>query len=155
MSRKKCVRKVWKLMDPVQLAIQGAAITPCHLLDKLRMVELSAIESFRTGRATVSDWRSVADLLNVAETMARGGVGPEALESCEQVQAALEEAHDRYKATGRMGLTGPGIQAVRDLFEWHDLQRNSISRGEYERWIQKTANFIRSAHPSHKRVLTS
>ena len=36
MSRKKCVRKVWGLVNPIQHAIDGASITPGHLLDRLR-----------------------------------------------------------------------------------------------------------------------
>ena len=145
MSRKKCVRKVWGLVNPIQHAIDGASITPDHLLDRLRLVELSAIESFTKGQATVEDWKSLADLLNVAETMSRGGVGPEVLEACERAQDGLSDAHDRFKITGRMGLSGPAIQAMRDLAEYHDLQRSSISRGEYERWIVKTRNQIRGA----------
>lgn len=92
MSRKKCVRKVWGLVNPIQHAIDRA-------------------------------------------------------------QAGLSDAHDRFKATGRMGLSGPAIQAMRDLAEYHDLQRQSISRGEYERWIRKTADRIRSAHPSLKKTV--
>lgn len=150
MSRKHCRRKHYELVNPITLAITGAAITPDNLLDKLRMVELSAIESFTHGLATKADWKALADMLNVAETMARGGVGPEAIESCERAQAGLAESRERYERTKRMGLSGPALQAMRDLHEYHDLQRQSVSRGEYERWIQKTRNRILSAHPSLK-----
>jgi hypothetical protein len=47
-------------------------------------------------------------------------------------------------------MSGPAIQAIRDLIEYHQLQRTSISRGEYERYIRKTADRIRSKHPSLK-----
>ena len=80
MTRKKCRRKVWALIDPIAHAIAGAAITDTASLDKLRMLELSAIEAFAKGRATPDDWRALADMLNVCETMARDGIGPEALE---------------------------------------------------------------------------
>lgn len=145
MSRKKCVRKVWGLVNPIAHVMDGIQVTPTHLLDKLRLVELSAIESFASGRATKEDWKALADLVNVAETMADGGVGPEVLEFCQRAQQGLSEAHDRFKVTGRMGLSGPAIQAMRDLAEYHDLQRSSISRGEYERWIVKTRNQIMGA----------
>lgn len=148
--KKHCRRKHWNLMNPITLAISGAAITPSDVLDKLRMVELSAIESFSRGMATKADWKALADMLNVCQTMAAGGVGPEALEACERAQDGLAEARQRYERTKRMGLSGPAIQAMRDLHEYHDLQRQSISRGEYERWIEKTRNRILSAHPSLK-----
>lgn len=153
MSRKQCRRKHYPLVNPIITAIEGAAISADNLLDRLRLVELSALDAFTTGRATVADWKSIADLLNVAETMARYGVGPEVLEACERVQDGLSEARERHERTGRMGLSGPAIQAVRDLIEYHDLQRTSISRGEYERLIQKTRDRIRSAHPDLKRTV--
>ena len=150
MSRKKCRRKVWGLVNPIAHVMDGIQVTPTHLLDKLRLVELSAIESFTSGRATKEDWKALADLVNVAETMADGGVGPEVLEFCQRAQQGLSEARERYERTNRMGLSGPAIQAMRDLHEYHDLQRTSIPRGEYERWIQKTRNRIISSHPSLK-----
>ena len=148
--KKHCRRKVWGLVNPIAHVMDGIQVTPTHLLDKLRLVELSAIESFTSGRATKEDWKALADLVNVAETMADGGVGPEVLEFCQRAQQGLSEARERYERTNRMGLSGPAIQAMRDLHEYHDLQRTSIPRGEYERFIQKTRNRILSAHPSLK-----
>lgn len=153
MSRKQCRRQHYKLVNPITMAISGAAITPADVLDKLRMVELSAIESFTHGRATKADWKALADMLNVCQTMATGGVGPEAIEVCDRAQEGLAESRERYERTKRMGLSGPAIQAMRDLAEYHQLQRTSVSRGEYERWIQKTRNRILSAHPSLKATI--
>ena len=150
MSRKKCRRKVWALIDPIAHAIAGAAITDTASLDKLRMLELSAIEAFAKGRATPDDWRALADMLNVCETMARDGIGPEALEPCTQAQEALGHAHARHKAGKPLLFTGLELNAVRDSFGYHDLQRSSISRSQYEQAIAKTANRIKSAHPSLK-----
>lgn len=42
------------------------------------------------------------------------------------------------------------VNALRDVYEFHDLQRCSVGRSTYERAIQDTANRIRSAHPSLK-----
>ena len=142
--RKKCKRKVWALVDPITHAIHGAAITTQTDLNKLRDREKAAIESFRTGKATKRDWQNLAEMLNLAETMANGGIGPEVLPTCGDVQTALIDAAKRYETTGRMGMTGPGLYAINELFEWHDLQRVSISRSEYERQIQTTINRIRS-----------
>jgi hypothetical protein len=145
MSRKRCVRKVYALVNPLAYALQGAAITPGPLLDKLRLRELSAIESLRTGMGEREDWTMLADMLNLCETMATEGIGREAMPSCEAAQQALERAYDRAKTTGRIGLDGPGLQALRELYEWHDAQRTSISRAQYERLIRLTWARIRSA----------
>ena len=96
------------------------------------------------GRGTVEDWRFCADILNISETMGVNGIGPEVLPYCQLAQQALFEAAKRYETTGKMGLSGLGIKAIKDVWEYHDLQRSSIARSEYERMIQKTANYIKS-----------
>lgn len=143
--RKRCIRKVYQPVNPIALAMSGAAITPAAILDKLRMKELSSIESFRTGTASREDWKACADMLNLCETMAKEGIGREAKAACETAQAALERAHDRHQATGKYGVDGPGLQALRDLYEWHDAQRQAIPRSQYERLITLTAERLRTA----------
>ncbi len=152
MSRKICRRRHYALMNPIGLAIAGATITPESDLDKLRLRELSAIESFAKGSATPNEFRDLCDMLNLAETMGLSGIGPEVLTVCEQVQAELLAAKERYEATGRMGLTGAGLRALRDLYAFHDLQRTAVDRSQYERAIKKTRDRIRSAHPSVKEL---
>ena len=148
--RKKCKRKVWPLLNPVTHAIEGAAITDTGKLNQLRMVELSAIEAFAKGRATPNDWRTIADMLNVSESLCQMGVGPEALESCEKAQEALGNAHARHSAGKPLLFTGPELQQVRDAYEYADLQRASVSRSDLERAVKRTADRIRSAHPDLK-----
>jgi hypothetical protein len=146
--RKHTRRKVYGLVNPIAHAISGAAITDTKSLDQLRIRELTAIEAFRTGAATKQEWMDMADMLNICETLARDGIGPEALEPCLRAQEALGAAHARYFGQqGSLTLTAEELQALRDGYEYHDLQRASIGRGRYEQAITKTANRIRSAHP--------
>ena len=143
--RKRTKRKVWALIDPTQYAIIGASITHREKLDKLRMLEYSALEAMTKGHGTVTDWRTLVDVLNLSEMMARNGIGKdEVMPICQKAQDALHQAAERYQSTMKMGLSGQGIQAVRDLIEYADLQQSSISRSEFERYIQKTINFIKS-----------
>lgn len=122
----------------------GAAITQREKLDKLRLLEYSALDAITKGSGTVQDWRTLVDVLNLSETMARGGIGVEVLPVCEKAQESLHKAAMRYQETMRMGLDGEGIKAIRDLIEYADLQQSSISRSEFERYIQKTKDYIRS-----------
>ena len=142
--RKRTKRKHWNLIDPITHAIVGAAITQREKLDKLRLLEYSALDAITKGSGTVQDWRTLVDVLNLSETMARGGIGVEVLPVCEKAQEALHKAAMRYQETMRMGLDGEGIKAIRDLIEYADLQQSSISRSEFERYIQKTKDYIRS-----------
>lgn len=151
--RKHTRRRVYELVNPISMAIAGCAITDTARLDKLRMLELQALEAFRTGKATRDDWRSLADMLNVAQVMAEQGIGPEVLAACEAAEEALQGAHARFTAGKSLGFDGPGLQAMRELFAFHDLQRSSVSRSAYEAAIKKTSNRILSSHPSLKVVL--
>jgi hypothetical protein len=143
--RKRTKRKVWGLIDPIAHAIIGAAITPRQTLDKLRLTEYAALESITKGNGTIQDWRTLVDVLNLSEQIARAGIGKdEVLPVCEKAQKALHEAAIRYQKTMRIGLDGVGIQAIRDLLEYADLQQGSITRAEFEKYVKKTRDYIRS-----------
>ena len=142
--RKQVKRKVWALLDPIKHSIEGACITDRDKLDKLRVMEYSALEAITKGRGTIHDWNTLTEVLNLSETMARAGVGPEVLPVCEKAQKALYDSALRFKKTGKFGLTGEGIQSVRELIQYADLQQSSISRSEFERYIQKTRDYIKS-----------
>jgi hypothetical protein len=144
--RKKTKRKIWSLVNPIDYAITGVAMIDRRDLDKLRLSELTALDAMIRGMGTVQDWRTLVDVLNLTEMMATNGIGHEALETCQKAQAALHESAIRYEQSKKMGLSGVGIQAIRDLLEYADLQQASIPRCEFEKMIQKTKNHIKSKH---------
>ena len=151
--KKRCKRKVWALVNPITHAIAGAAIITDDVIQGLRTRELSAIEAFRAGKAGLQEWSDLVALMNVAEHMAFNGVGPEAKPTLHEAHGHLIDAAKRYESTKRMGLTGPGLQCMREMYEWHDLQRKSISRAEYDRHIKATVNRIKSGAPEVTDVL--
>lgn len=151
--KKRCRRKVWSLVNPITHAMAGAAVSQKPELDRLRLLELSAIEAFATGHATREDWRALADMVNLTEIMAlEFGIGPDASQAAEEAQAALLRAYQRAKEGKSLGLDGPGLEALRQCFAWHDAQRSSVARSVYEQAIKRTAAKVRSASP-HVRVL--
>lgn len=99
--RKKTKRKVWALLDPIQHAVIGAAITPRPTLDKLRFLEYTALDAITKGMGTIQDWRTLVDVLNLSEVMAKNGIGPEVLPVCAKAQEALHKAALRYEETKR------------------------------------------------------
>ena len=70
--RKKTKRKVWNLIDPLTHAIVGASITQRDKLNQLRLLEYSALDAMTKGSGTIQDWRTLVDVLNLSEMMARG-----------------------------------------------------------------------------------
>ena len=144
--KKQCRRKIWAKINPIEHAITGAMVASEEKLNKLRMHELSAIESMVKGVGTVQDWTTLVHVLNVSETMGHNGIGTEVLPICALVQLEMEAAAKRYEATKKMGLSGSGIKYLKELCALHDLQRQSISCSEFERMIDKSNNNVRSNH---------
>jgi hypothetical protein len=131
-------KKIYARIDPIAHAIAGATITPEFALNKLRTIELSAMESFTKGAATVEDWGVLSAMLNVCETFASEGIGAEAMPSCEALQNELISASNRYKHGKGMGMSGLGLKAMRDTYEYADLQRSSVDRATFEKIITLT-----------------
>jgi hypothetical protein len=142
--RKRCKRKVWALLNPIDHVIDGLKVTPDEKLNQLHIRELSALEAMAHGKAGVQEWSDLTSVLNICQGMADSGIGPEALPHCQTLQAELKASAKRFDATGRMGMTATGLQAAREVIEYHDLQRRSISLAEYEGQILRTTNRIKS-----------
>ena len=145
--KKRCIRKHYKLLCPIKHAIDGACITADKLLDDLLLRELASLESMAKGQGGLQEWSDLNAVLGISETMARNGIGPEVLPFCAALQADLMVSARRFEATHKMGMTAKGIQAARDVIEYHTLQRKSIPRSEYEQMIAKTLKRIRSKAP--------
>jgi hypothetical protein len=142
--RKRCRRRVWSTeINPIAHAIAGACITDTESLNQLRKNELKSLEAMKSGEAGVQEWQILVDMMNIAEMMGRNGIGPEVLDHCETANEALHRAAKRYEATKKMGLSGEGLRALGDIMEYHDLQRTSVSRSQYEKMIEKTKNYLK------------
>ena len=59
MSRKRCVRRVWALVNPITHAIEGARMTPEEVLDSVRLRELAAVDAFAHGHAALQHWHDL------------------------------------------------------------------------------------------------
>jgi len=146
MSRKRTVRRVWALVNPIAHAISGARITDTKSLDQLLVRELASLDAFTRGAARLHEYSDLVNMNNLTQTLAGMGVGREALPDCRKAEQALIEAAARFERTQRMGLTGPGIEALRNVIEWHTLQRSAIPRSKYEEAIRLTGARIKSGH---------
>lgn len=148
--KKRTRRKIYAPVNPIVFAMEGASFIPERRLNPLRLRELAGLEAFRTGKAGLQEWHDMVGLCNLCEIMAMDGVGPEALDACARAQHALMDAAQRFEGTGRMGLTGPGLQALREVYEYHDLQRTSVTLSQYERCMAKMLNKTRSGQTTYE-----
>lgn len=149
MSRKKCKRKHYATVgfNAVEHAISGARVVDQKSLDMLTMRDLTSLEAVMNGKGGVQEWWDLTGSLNICETMARNGIGQEALPDCVTAEQELKSAAQRYDRSKVMGFTGVGIQAIRNMLEYHQLQRQSISRSDYEKYIKITLDRYTSKAP--------
>lgn len=145
--RKRTVRKVYALTNPLVMAMEGAAITPRAQLDKLLTRELSSLDAMAHGCGGLVEWNDLCCAVNLAEEMALMGIGKaEVLPVVMDAQEHLIDAARRFQRTKRMGLTGPAIQSLRSVLAYHDLQRGSVARSVYESAIRRVTAKIKSGH---------
>ena len=149
MSRKKCKRKHYATVgfDAVGHAISGARVVDQKSLDMLTMRDLTSLEAVMNGKGGVQEWWDLTGSLNICETMARNGIGQEALPDCAIAEQELKSAAQRYDKSRIMGFTGVGIKAIRNMLEYHQLQRQSISRAAYSKYIKMTLDRYTSKAP--------
>jgi hypothetical protein len=122
------------VIHPLFNAIAGAAVTPPEILRQVRMLELAAIDAFARGSGDRNAWAGIKAMVNICRSMAEARIGPEAIDACNRADAALKEDE------GRSSTTPGGLQAYRDVHEYHDIQRQSIARSEYEKHINRAEN---------------
>jgi hypothetical protein len=143
--RKKTRRKIWSTdLNPVTHAMVGAAVTDDESLSILRKKEDGSMEAFRSGAATPNDWNNINAVVQLAESMAAANIGPEVMVHVKIAEMHLIDAHDRWRRIGKMGSTGPGLQAFQDIIEYHELQRTAVARSVYEKHIKRVTDMIRS-----------
>jgi hypothetical protein len=148
--RKKTRRKVYDKVCPITHAIVGACITDEETLDLLRKKEQGSLEAFRTGVAEKKDWNNINTVAQLAESMAQANIGPEVMVAVKIAEMHLLEAKERFERIGKMGTTGLGLQAMKDLLEYHELQRTSVPRSAYETHVNRVGNLIRGKSPKIK-----
>ncbi|CAB4198217.1 hypothetical protein UFOVP1309_60 [uncultured Caudovirales phage] len=146
--RKKCRRKHYPLVNPIDTAIDGARISNPDLIEKVRDIERQMIQAIVGNTSNgLFAYKGLCEVLGVAETMARNGIGPEVLPACEAAQMSLIKLKTRFEKWGKWDITPTELHTLNELIEWHDLQRQSISRGEYEKFLKNATNRMRSRAP--------
>lgn len=140
--RKRTKRKIYPLINPIPMAIEGASISAGPEVERLQQGEVIALESFRIGKATEEDWQMLSVMNAIAALMGYEGNGVEALVAARETQQHLDSIEQRFKKTGKWGCSGPELQSLRNMYEYHDLQRASVARSVYESAINRARGVL-------------
>ena len=103
---------------------RAASIAPLNPDAALHMqaYALAALDDIIHGRGREQDVYALAAVINVAERLALRGYGLPELPDIRAGQAAVMACLSRFSATGRIGLAGPELLAIRQALDLHAQQ---------------------------------
>lgn len=132
-SRHRRSKRYVEFITPLETAIRNAAIVPSQSRDKLALADLSTLDTITRGKGRLSDFRYLVDICNLCEVLAKDYRigGEEVLAAVKAAEAAFLSCARRIETTGKIGFSGPELQAVREMLEWAQAQREAASRGVY------------------------
>jgi hypothetical protein len=148
--RKRCNRKVRQLVNPIQWAIDGVSLPSPQQIADLRVRELSSLEALRNGTGTLEDVKDLTDVMNLCETLASMGIGPEAMPAVEKAHGAFLAIKRRIDKWGKVQVMPEELEALAEVQAYLDLQRQSVDRATILKATTLCFNRIRGAHPSVK-----
>lgn len=154
MPRSKPPRRRYKpaplYTNALERAINGAeAIRPRQVQTQIAILR-TALDALKLGRGPqplCAYWRHLADAGNVAETLARMGLGggAEAQRVITQAQAALAAVWERQQTRGSWTLRAEEMEALHWLLQLHATQLQATSYREFEAAMAATERRVRQA----------
>lgn len=132
-SRQRRSKRYVLHITPLETAIRNAATAPKQSRDLLATADLSTLDTITRGKGRLSDFRYLVDVSNLCEVLARDYRigGDEVLEAVKSAESAFLSCAARIEKTGKIGFSGPELQAVREMLQWAAAQREAASRGVY------------------------
>jgi hypothetical protein len=118
-------RKVWNpAFNPVRSAVFAQRFTGSKTI--IQIESYSALQELKTGQISLVSLQVLIGLVGTAMRLAKMGIGPEVLEACEAAQKAIRAIQfAKGKATMEQ------IQAVIEVFDWHQAQLEAASPSEF------------------------
>ena len=137
MKKKPKPRRWPKDQNVVALAMEHACIITKSRNDQFLLIELDCIASLRSGHFSNQQWNMLISLVNISEVMAKAGVGIEVVEPAKRAEIALAQIRARYQMTAEWKARPEEVDAISELHQYHNLQRTSITYGEYCKHVTK------------------
>lgn len=141
MSKRKAYRPKAVMLNPL------ASVVPMSTTkrNKLELYYLTAIAAVANGSYPgIEEWRSLADIVNVVETLVFQGklLREEILPDVVTANEAMRAAAKRYQAGHGMRLSGVGLSALREIAAVHTHCLTQLTEREIEQAIAETRRAI-------------
>lgn len=146
MKKKKFTPKYARVKNPVLMAIENAAVITPMRNAEYRASEAVAIRNLATGQFGPNEWTVLVDIANMAEIMSKDGIGIEVIPVAAEAQVVLAQIRKRFADTGTWTSRPDEVFVMRELQEYHDLQRQSVAYGQYLAYAKKVANYVKGGN---------
>lgn len=126
--------------NALQRAIQGSRLLSAADVSLQIGIGRHALDSLKRADRCFESWRDLADLANMAETLAGMGLGggADAVAVIDKAQGALADLWDRQKERKTWTMRSEEIDAFEWLLTLHRVQLEACSYRELERAINRT-----------------
>lgn len=133
--------------NAVQRAIEGARLLPKVETAAVKAGMRMALTEFLTGKRCDVHWATLADALNMAESLSDIGICSDepSAEKINAGQLALAEVAQQFARIRSWTLRAAQLDALRTGLEIHEIQLDYCSFSEYERAYHTTRNRISQA----------
>lgn len=116
MQRELAMRRQRQRQQEAKLPLDGDQISD------LCVFATHALFQLVHGNASEDEIHHMSYLANVAMLFAERGLGHEYLEDIKAGQQAVVSIYGRFERIGKVGATGPELQAIRQLINVHEAQ---------------------------------
>ena len=140
--------KYSKVQNPVLVAMTNAAPITDERNEAWRREENDAMDAMALRRGNNIHWSRLVRMANVAEVMAKAGIGIEVVPVAAEAQVVLAQVHERCRATGRWEMDMDEIHVMRELSEYHNLQRTAIPYGQFMQCFNRVVNIQKTGRVS-------
>lgn len=133
--------------NAVQVAITGAHKLPPQDVARQMALARQALAEFTRAQHCPAHWRSLADVANLAESLALLGIGggADAQRVIRQAQAALHGVATRHADGRSWTLYADELAALQWLLTLHHMQLGECTYTEFDRAFTATRNRIAQA----------
>ncbi len=132
--------KYSRVQNPVLVAMANAAPITDERNNAWLREENEAMDAMALRRGSNLHWNRLVRMANVSEVMAKTGIGVEVIPVAAEAQVVLAQVHERCKPTGKWEMSMDEIHVMRELSEYHNLQRTAVPYGQFMQCFNRVVN---------------
>lgn len=111
----------------------------------------TSIDALTGGYAEKNHFDTIVYALNIGVILAESGIGAEYIELLRPASDAMQRCKERYLTSGKFGLDGEGLQAIRAVADLHEAQLAAATHAELQAAIDEMHRRLRMNKKTNER----